>query len=127
MSKKKKRRNRPRTPPATAKDRHHILYQARYWNNGYAKALRNAFKRPVPVLWHRELHMLQTNVPVPNSALIRQAWNEYQQNKDVIDSMGVCQAIAWLYVHIPDVEFRRAMQFQLDFFATKYELGLGAQ
>lgn len=125
MSKKKRRRRR-RTPPLTAKDRHHILYQARYWNNGYAKALRNAFTRPVPVLWHRELHQLLTNVPTPNSSLIRQAWVEYQAEKDVIDSMGLCQAIAWLYVHIPDVEFRRAMQFQLDYFATKYELGLGA-
>jgi hypothetical protein len=125
MSKKKRRRRR--TPPLTAKDRHHILYQARYWNNGYAKALRNAFVRPVPVLWHRELHQLLTNVPMPDGSLIRQAWVEYQAEKDVIDSMGVCQAIAWLYVHIPDVEFRRAMQFQIDFFATKYELGLGAR
>ena len=124
MSKKKRRRRRC-TPPLTAKDRHHILYQARYWNSGYAKALRTAFTRPVPVLWHRELHQLLTNVKTPNTALIRQAWIDYQKDKDVIDSMGVCQAIAWLYVHIPDVEFRRAMQFQLDFFATKYELGMG--
>lgn len=124
MSKRKRRSRRP--PPITAKDRHHILYQERYWNNGYAKALRNAFVRPVPVLWHRELHRLLTNVPTPNNDLIRQAWVEYQADKDAIDYMGLCQAIAWLYVHIPDAEFRRAMQFQLDFFVTKNELGPGA-
>ena len=58
---------------------------------------------------------------MPPGDLLRQAWVEYQREQDVIDSMGVCQAIAWLYVHIPDVEFRKAMQFQLDFFATKFE------
>lgn len=60
-------------------------------------------------------------VPMPPGGLLRQAWLEYQKEADIIDSMEVCQAIAWLYVHIPDVEFRRAMQFQLDFFASKFE------
>lgn len=119
MSKKKRRRCK-RTPPLTATDRHHIAFQGRYWNNGYAKAIRNAFVRPVPVVWHRELHSKLNTVPVPDGALLRQAWVEYQKDADVVDSLGVCQAIAWLYVHIPDVEFRRAMQFQLDFFASKF-------
>lgn len=120
MSKKKRRRCR-RTPSLAAKDRHHICYQGRYWGSGYAKAIRNAFVRPVPVVWHRELHSKLSNVPTPDGALLRKAWVEYQKDADIIDSLGVCQAIAWLYVHIPDVEFRRAMQFQLDFFASKFE------
>lgn len=120
MSKKKRRRCRG-TPPLTAKDSHHICYQGRYWDKGYAKAIRNAFVRPVPVVWHRELHSKLSTVPVPDGALLKKAWLEYQEEKWYIDSMGVCQAIAWLYVHIPDVEFRRAMQFQLDFFASKFE------
>lgn len=120
MSKKKRRRCR-RTPPLTAKDCHHICYQGRYWGSGYAKAIRNAFVRPVPVVWHRELHSRLSTVPVPDGALLKKAWLEYQKEADIIDSLGVCQAIAWLYVHIPDVEFRRAMQFQLDFFASKFE------
>lgn len=119
MSKNKRRCRR--TPPLSAKDRHHIAYQGRYWNNGYARAIRNAFVRPVPVVWHRELHSRLSTVPVPDGALLKQAWLEYQKNAEIIDSMGVCQAIAWLYVHIPDVEFRKAMQYQLDFFASKYE------
>lgn len=58
---------------------------------------------------------------MPDGSLLKQAWLEYQKNAEIIDSMGVCQAIAWLYVHISDVEFRKAMQYQLDFFASKYE------
>lgn len=120
MSKKKKRRCR-RTPSPAATDRHHICYQGRYWSSGYAKAIRNAFIRPVPIVWHRELHPKLSTVPVPDNSLLKQAWLEYQKDAETIDSMGVCQAIAWLYVHIPDVEFREAMQYQLDFFASKYE------
>lgn len=120
MSKKKRRRCR-KTPPLTAKDRHHICYQGRYWGSGYAKAIRNAFVRPVPVVWHRELHSRLSTVPVPDGDMLKKAWLEYQKEADIIDSLGVCQAIAWLYVHIPDIEFRRAMQFQLDFFASKFE------
>lgn len=120
MSKKRKRRCR-RTPPLTATDRHHICWTRASWSCSYAKAIRNAFVRPVPVVWHRELHSRLSTVPVPNGSLLKQAWLEYQKNAEIIDSMGVCQAIAWLYVHIPDVEFRKAMQYQLDFFASKYE------
>jgi len=120
MSKKKRRRCR-KAPPLTAKDRHHICYQGRYWESGYARAIRKAFVRPVPVVWHRELHSRLNTVPVPDGALLKKAWLEYQKEADIINSMGVCQAIAWLYVHIPDVEFRKAMQFQLDFFASKFE------
>lgn len=120
MSKKKRRRCR-RTPPLTAKDRHHICWTRASWDRGYARAIRNAFVRPVPVVWHRELHSRLSTVPVPDGALLKKAWIEYQKEADIIDSMGVCQAIAWLYVHIPDVEFRKAMQFQLDFFASKFE------
>lgn len=60
-------------------------------------------------------------VPLPPGDLLHQAWVEYQKEADIIDSMGAWQAIAWLYVHIPDAKFRKAMQFQLDFFATKFE------
>lgn len=123
MGKRRKRRTRVRrNPPLTARDRHHLTFPKHQdWGKGYAKLICQSFVRPVPVVWHRELHSKLTHVPLPNEELLRQAWVEYQREKDIIDSMGVCQAIAWLYVHIPDVEFRKAMQFQLDFFATKFE------
>lgn len=119
-NKKKFRRRRRRRLLQTARDRHHICYQERYWNRGYARAIRKAFTRPIPVIYHRELHSLLNTVPVPDGTLLRKAWAEYQKNADEIDRYDVARAAAWLYVHIPDPEFRKAMQFQVDFFATRF-------
>ena len=116
----KKKRNRARIPSVTTRDRHHILYQKRYYSKGYAKALCNAFVRYVPVVYHRELHARLKSVPVPDEKLCRSAWMEYQKNQAEIDSYDVARAAAWLYVHIPDEAFRQAIQYQVDFFATRY-------
>ena len=118
MSKKKKKR-RPRRPPLTARDRHHICWTRASWDKGYARAIRDAFVRPVPVVYHRELHTKLRCVPVPDETLLRSAWALYQKDSDEIDSYGVCRAAAWLYVNIPDPEFRAAMQYQIDFFTTR--------
>ena len=120
MSKKSKKRRR-RSPPLTTCDRHHLCFVKARWNKGYAKAICQAFVRPVPVVYHRELHSYLHNVPIPNGKLLREAWIEYQKNKDEIDSYDVVRAAAWLYVHIPDSEFRKAMQFEIDFFSMRLE------
>lgn len=118
MSKKKKRRYR-RTPPLTARNRHHICFTRANWSKGYAKAICQAFVRPVPVAYHRELHAKLHYVPVPSEELLCNAWLEYQKNQDEIDRYDICRAAAWLYVNIPDSEFRRAMQYQIDFFTVR--------
>lgn len=117
--KKKKKRQRPNIPPICSHDRHHICFQKRYWNKGYAKAICMAFVRYVPVVYHRELHSLLKTVPVPPPEMLKEAWMAYQRDKDAIDAYDVCRAAAWLYVNIPDPDFRQAMQFQIDFFATR--------
>lgn len=117
---KKRRKNRVRIPPITTRDRHHICFVRAKWNKGYAKAICNAFVRYVPVVYHRELHTHLKNVPVPDEKLLREAWQKYQANKVEIDSYDVARAAAWLYVNIPDEKFREAMQFQVDFFATRF-------
>jgi len=128
MSKKKKRRRRRvrvarmrsrRALLALAKDKHHICFQKRHWCKGYAKLIREAFVKYIPVIYHRELHSGLIDVPVPNEKLLRAAWFKYQENQVEIDSYDVARAAAWLYVNIPDEEFRRAMQYQIDFFATR--------
>ena len=121
MSKKKKRR--VRVPPITACDRHHICFQKRYWQKGYAKAICMAFVRYVPVVYHRELHHYVKTVPVPPADQLRTAWQAYQRDKEFIDSYDVCRAAAWLYVNIPDTDFRQAIQRQIDFFATRMQGG----
>lgn len=119
MSKKKKRQRRRNNPPTYAKDRHHICFQGRHWKTGYAKLLREAFVRPIPIVYHRELHNILHDVPLPDGALLKEAWAKYQREKEEIDNYGICRAIAWLYVNVPDTDFRKAMQFQLDFFTEK--------
>lgn len=39
-------------------------------------------------------------------------------DKEEIDNYDIARAAAWLYVNIPDVEFRKAMQYQIDFFSA---------
>lgn len=119
--KKRKKRRAPKIPPVSACDRHHICFQKRFWNKGYAKAICEAFVRYVPIIYHRELHSILNSVPVPPDDLLKKAWIAYIAKKDVIDGYDVCRAIAWLYVNIPDVEFRHAMQIELDFFISKLQ------
>lgn len=96
---------------------HHLCYQRKSWGDGYAYKIRHAFVRKVPIHIHDELHHdFLEDVPRPSEELCKKAWEEYRANKEEIDSYGVARACAWLYVHIPDVAFRRAMQIQIDFF-----------
>ena len=118
---KKIRKKQARIPSVTTRDRHHICFQKRHWNKGYAKAICLAFVRYVPVVYHRELHARLRSVPVPDEKLLKTAWDKYQANKIEIDSYDVSRAAAWLYVNIPDEKFREAIQFQVDFFATRFD------
>lgn len=96
---------------------HHLLWPRHDWGTGYAYLVRHAFTRDVPVPIHDELHQKYlTHIPRPSEELMKAAWELYQKRKDEIDNYGIARACAWLYVHIPDVAFRRAMQIQIDFF-----------
>lgn len=123
MSKRKKAKKKKgiRIPPISMVDRHHICFQKRYWNKGYAKAICMSFVRYVPVVYHRELHSKLKSVPLPPNEMLAEAWKLYEANKAEIDSYNVARAAAWLYVNIPDEEFRKAMQIQIDFFATRLD------
>lgn len=124
MSKKKKnKRVRSRIPPVTTRDRHHLLFIRANYSKGYARLLCMAFVRYVPVVYHRELHQHLKEVPVPDEKLLKNAWIKYQENQAEIDSYDVARAAAWLYANIPDDAFRKAMQYQVDFFATRAQRG----
>lgn len=114
----KKTKKHQKQAPLTH-DVHHICFTAYHWKTGTAKSLREAFKRKIPIEWHRELHALLSDVPRPPYDMIAEAWRRYNADKDTIDNYNITRAIAWLYVNIPDQEFRQAMQVQLDYFATK--------
>lgn len=120
--KKKKKKLRARIPSITIRDRHHICWERSTWSSGhYARLICETFVRYVPVVYHREIHARMKRVPVPSEELLKEAWEKYQKNSAEIDSYDVARAAAWLYVNIPDEEFRKAMQYQIDFFATRFE------
>ena len=99
---------------------HHIIFTRKNFADGYAYKLRHAFVRPVPVPIHDELHHdYLSDVPRPPEDVMKKAWSEYCANKAEIDQYDLCRAIAWLYVHVEDAQFRKAMQIQLDFFTIK--------
>ena len=95
-------------------DRHHILWQKRHWGYGYAYLLRRSFVRTLDISLHRHIHARLADIPVPSGNLCKRAYLEYLAHKEAIDQYDAIRACAWLYVNIPDVAFRRAMQAQLD-------------
>lgn len=125
MSKKKKRRskNRYRSRPAPSpkrSNRHHLLFQGRHWTTCYAKQLRNSMVREIPIAIHNELHNhVLHDVPKPAEKLLENAWKDYQAEKTIIDTLGVCQLILWLYDEIPDEAFRACMMVQYRFLSAK--------
>lgn len=70
------RNRRKRKKVATGYNTHHILWQRRHWNSGYAKILRehDYMKVRVPVgTLHKEIHVSMADIPVPSTWLIKEA------------------------------------------------------
>ncbi len=122
MSKKKrwKRKNRRRTRAFSGSNTHHLLYQGRHWTTPYAKRLRVAMTRQLPIRIHNELHnVILHDVPKPAEKLLETAYKDYLEQKTIIDTLGVCQLILWLYDEIPDEAFRACMMVQYRFLSEK--------
>jgi len=69
MSKKHSKKNRKKLSRTSTMDVHHILYQRKHWQNGYAHLLREHwyFKMLIPMTsLHRELHSKIHDIPTPN-------------------------------------------------------------
>lgn len=62
---------------STSYDYHHLLYQRRHWDSGYAKALRNhpymGKKIPRNTL-HRIIHEKLHDIPCPNDSICRKVY-----------------------------------------------------
>lgn len=75
----KKKRKKRGSYYISSNDYHHILYQRRHWNQGYAKALReHAYMgRMIPRdTLHREIHSKIHDIPCPNGKECRMAFEE---------------------------------------------------
>lgn len=58
-------------------DCHHLLYQRKYWDTGYAKLLRNHqyFKITIPIAsLHSQIHRELFNIPRPKDEHLRRAY-----------------------------------------------------
>lgn len=76
---KKKRKQRRKAVNWSREDFHHILFQKRHWEKGYAKALRMhpyAGKYIPQATLHREIHSKVNTVPVPEGSECRRAYLE---------------------------------------------------
>lgn len=86
MSKKAKKlkrrlfkRERQKYYRETKQDYHHILFQGKHWQSGYAKLLRDHpyMGRYIPqYTLHREIHSKIHDIPTPNGPECRAAYNE---------------------------------------------------
>lgn len=116
MSKKRKankRRNQARQVRVYGSDRHHLLFQARHWDKGCAKALREHFVYMLDVQVHRELHnAIIHDIPKPSEAETAELWKRYQQQKAWIDQMDILQACKWLGDNSNDPAFKACMERQ---------------
>lgn len=76
--------------------------------------------RQLPISIHNELHnVILHDVPKPAEKLLETAYKDYLEQKTIIDTLGVCQLILWLYDEIPDEAFRACMMVQYRFLSEK--------
>lgn len=76
--------------------------------------------RQLPISIHNELHnVILHDVPKPTEKLLETAYKDYLGQKTIIDTLGVCQLILWLYDEIPDEAFRACMMVQYRFLSEK--------
>lgn len=81
--------------------------------------------RELPVSVHNELHNeILHDVPKPAERLLQTAYNDYLEEKEIIDTLGICQLIVWLCDEIPDEAFRACMMRQYEFFRSELMGGL---
>lgn len=124
MSKRKSWKKRRYSKPKHqyGRNRHHVLFQKRHWSSPYAKQLRLAMTREIPIKTHNILHNeVLKDVPKPSEKVLKIAYEAYLAQKSVVDGMDVCELILWLYNAIPDEAFRACMMIQYHFFDS--ELG----
>lgn len=98
---------------------HHLLYQRRNWQTQYAKLLRLATVREVPIAIHNQLHhACLPDIPKPAEKLLESAYKRYLDQKTIVDALDILELILWLYNAIPDEAFRACMMVQYRFFDT---------
>lgn len=122
MAKKRKKKHAPTTP--TGRNRHHLLYQGRYWNKGMAKELRLYFVYYLPIAIHDQIHnYIISDIPRPPPEAMKPLYLAFKEQKDILDQLDVIGALEWLRNACNDEPFKDAITKQLNFLKSK--LGSG--
>lgn len=120
MKKRRKRAKARSYATISRVNRHHLLFQARYWDCGMAKELRNVFIYWLPVEIHNELHNhVLHNVPKPPSDALKTLYLAFLDERHMIYQLDILNALKWLEMHCPDDAFKQAMRVQREFLSHK--------
>lgn len=116
MGKKKKRKHRHAPEIRYGENRHHLIFQARHWNHGYSKLLREHMTRMLDVNIHSHLHnFVLHDVPKPSDAEIKRIWLKYQEESWYVDQLDIVSLADWLAKAADDAAFRACMVRQRDY------------
>lgn len=115
--KRKKRKICRKNQQFRGNNRHHLLFQGRYWSKGYAKALREAFVFSIRIDLHNQLHNeVIHDVPRPSGDEIYRLWRIYDEQREYVDNLGIIHACEWLIANTRDEQFKSAIITQYKFF-----------
>lgn len=114
MAKKKQKK------PYTGKNKHHLLYQARHWNSGRAKILRDSFVYMLDVKIHDELHhAVLEDVAKPSPQGISSIFNAFCEQKQEIAQFDIVEALEWLQNACDEEPFHSQIVRQTQFIRKK--------
>ena len=113
MAKKKRKRRRKQY---TGKNRHHLLFQARYWSNGEAKILHDSFVYMLDVKIHDELHnAVIRNIEKPSELALLSVFNAFCEQRQEIERLDIISASEWLQNACSEEPFHSQMIVQTEF------------
>ena len=101
---RRSKRLREKRPTEATTNRHHILYQNRYWKKGIAKKLRNdpIFIVHIDIDVHDRIHREVLTIPVPSCKGLKTLYERLQNERYWLDIMNPLGRIQWLINAIPN-------------------------
>lgn len=117
MAKSKRKRKKK---PYTGQNRHHLLFQARNWNTGKAKILRDSFVYMLDVKIHDELHnAVLRNIQKPSPGAVLSVFNAFCEQRCIIEHFDIIDALEWLENACDEEPFHSQMHRQTQFIKQK--------
>lgn len=101
-------------------NRHHLLFSQKKWmSNKYAKTLRRVFVYEVPITVHNDYHLAHKDIPMPSIDVLKDVYNKYCMDWVLVERMDIIEACDWLIENVDDLDFKKAMVQQRNFFLIR--------